>query len=488
MENANNNYISKIEEKKFKDFNSFYESDEFYKLENDKELQRKTFYYFALKFSSLSYKNILELYKDLNKILDKIQSNKFHKKHDENLYVTIINNYLEKIEIFNAESTFYENQKNIFTIKDLIKLFSKHFKEIKCPKKVFDRIQELYEILLVKKNRRVEPGEKQNQMKRYLEDLEKLLDKLKPKNNDCKGDKNKNLFHNNNLIQKNNINIQNNNANNHNNMNNKNIIINNSNSIKKLTENKINIENNNFNINEKNQNKNNQNILNNKNFNNSNFNNINKNLEINNNQLNNNLDLNNEDNKSIFSKKQNDKYESEGLDFAKNLLKENKIKESNNSSSHDNYIYENLDFAEQLLKQKEIDKNKNISSNKEKLDNEYKSENLDFVKDVLKENKNNKNIPNKENDKNNKKEEPKQYTNELEHNNNIFQNINIKNPFKQEKGKEKEDKKDEENVKKKIKKKKKEKLKEIREKKKEESNKKYEEFMAEAKELNINDF
>ena len=46
MNVKNFEYVKKIEEKKYKDFDSFFESDEFNKIE-DLEIKRKVFYYFA---------------------------------------------------------------------------------------------------------------------------------------------------------------------------------------------------------------------------------------------------------------------------------------------------------------------------------------------------------------------------------------------------------------------------------------------------------
>ena len=169
-------YIKNIDAKKYKDFDSFYESDEFNKIKN-KEFQRKAFYYYALKFSSQENNNIGELYKDLKDILEKMQSKDYLKINDEELYITIINNYLEKIEIFNAQNRFYHNENNIYKIRDIIKLFNNHYKKKECPIEIFDSLEDFYKIILIKKEHKI-PKEHQKKIERHLKEYKSLLDDL----------------------------------------------------------------------------------------------------------------------------------------------------------------------------------------------------------------------------------------------------------------------------------------------------------------------
>ena len=169
-------YIKNIDAKKYKDFDSFYESDEFNKIKN-KEFQRNAFYYYALKFSSQENNNIGELYKDLKDILEKMQSKDYLKINDEELYITIINNYLEKIEIFNAQNRFYHNENNIYKIRDIIKLFNNHYKKKECPIEIFDSLEDFYKIILIKKEHKI-PKEHQKKIERHLKEYKSLLDYL----------------------------------------------------------------------------------------------------------------------------------------------------------------------------------------------------------------------------------------------------------------------------------------------------------------------
>ena len=57
MNKAKYNYVTQIEKKKYKTFDSIFESDEFNNIPNLED-RRMTFYYFALKFASLPNKNI----------------------------------------------------------------------------------------------------------------------------------------------------------------------------------------------------------------------------------------------------------------------------------------------------------------------------------------------------------------------------------------------------------------------------------------------
>ena len=115
MNKAKYNYVAQIEKKKYKNFDSIFESDEFNRI--PEEDRRKTFYYFALKFASLPNKNIKELLYDFETILKKIKTEEFLQKYNEDVYIFIINKYLEKIEVFNASIEFYQDKKNINEIK-----------------------------------------------------------------------------------------------------------------------------------------------------------------------------------------------------------------------------------------------------------------------------------------------------------------------------------------------------------------------------------
>ena len=364
MKNAKYFYVSQISKKKYKDFDSLFESDEFNNIQ-DKEIKKKTFYYFAFQFSSLPNKDINQLYKDLKTISDKIQSNKFLQKFENKIYAHIFNKYLEKIEIFNASMEFYENEKNIYLIRDIIKLFSNHFKKLECPKEVFESLEDLYEIILIKKRHKI-PEKNQKQIDRYLKEFKKLIDSLSQKYNfdvknnieekekennkdkeipKIKANENENINNNNNIMNNNN-NFKDKNINNEI-LGNKSININKNNSININSNNNLEKKSNNIQeiyINEINE-KNNldefnginlKNPINNIDLNDININigNIND-LQLNDINDNDNINLNNEiSNSQISSKNENNKliYEPEGLDFVKNLLnnKNSVVNENNN--------------------------------------------------------------------------------------------------------------------------------------------------------------
>ena len=224
MEEEYFEYIKNIDAKKYKDFDSFYESDEFNKIKN-KEFQRNAFYYYALKFSSQENNNIGELYKDLKDILEKMQSKDYLKINDEELYITIINNYLEKIEIFNAQNRFYHNENNIYKIRDIIKLFNNHFKKKEGPIEIFESLGDFYEIILIKKKHKI-PKEHQKKIERHLKEYKSLLDYLiakinkenKKQINEENNKINENNFENINNFNINDIDINNNNLDNKNNI------------------------------------------------------------------------------------------------------------------------------------------------------------------------------------------------------------------------------------------------------------------------------
>ena len=432
MKNAKFYYVAQIEKKNYKDFDSLFESDEFYNIQ-DMEIKRMTFYYFALKFSSLPNKNITELYKDLKTILEKMQSNKFLQKYDEKVYPLMINKYLEKIEIFNASMEFYENEKNIYIIKELIKLFNNHFKKFDCPKSVFESLKDLYDIFLIKKNHKI-PEKHQKMIDRYLKDYKKLLDFLSQKYNfdikeekekeaekerEKENDKRKNIQNiNENINEK--INISKNNKNNFNDKNIDKTLHLNNNINKNNNSNNNYFEKNTNNLKENLANKKDEsnifydlnNFNNQKTINNIDFNNINNNISKNKNnfQINNkiindidNINLNNENNNPSNLSKNSGKliYEPEGLDFAKNLIeglnKENKnksnninniiIQEKDNEKSYTNDIHDNSS--------NKINIDININPFKEKKEQE-EIDNLKKIKNSKKEKKKKKKIKNEE--------------------------------------------------------------------------------------------
>ena len=202
MNKAKYNYVTQIEKKKYKTFDSIFESDEFNNISN-LENRRMTFYYFALKFASLPNKNITELYNDLETILKKIKSEKFLQKYNEDVYILIINKYLEKIEIFQASIDFYENKENRSAIRDIIRCFE-YFKDNNCPRQVYESLKDLYDIIIIKRNHKI-PKEFLNWINRNLEKYKIILDFLNQKYNFGREKENEN--------DKRSINIQNNNEN-----------------------------------------------------------------------------------------------------------------------------------------------------------------------------------------------------------------------------------------------------------------------------------
>ena len=178
------NIFKKINDKNFHTFDAFYESDEYFNIQND-ENKRKIFYYYALKFSSEKNRNIQELYNDLKKILEKMENAELQ-KYDKECYINIINNYLEKIELFIAERNFFkknENEKekekeNYNNLRDIIKLMNNHFKQKKkCPMEIYENLDDLYNILLIKMKHKI-PKEYQNRMNRHLDEFKKMLNDI----------------------------------------------------------------------------------------------------------------------------------------------------------------------------------------------------------------------------------------------------------------------------------------------------------------------
>ena len=395
MEKKEYDYIKNIEKNDYKDFDSFFESDEFNTIENE-ESQRKIFYYFALKFSAQENRDIISLYEDLKNILDKIQSKKYLKYYDKEIYIKIIENFLEKIEIFNARHKFYHSEENIYAIRDIIKQF-KNIMKMECPVEIYESLEDFYDIILIKKKHKI-PLEHQDKISRYLKDYKSVLDdtrnKLnkedinKDKEKDIKINEEKNINNNINIFlgmnkneDKYNIKIKNNKENdiqNINKMDNLNI---NNNFRDSNIENDINKINNFDDI----KNDKNQNLLNNFYFNNifefQNFNN----------DLNENININNQDNFPDIFNNENKIYKEEGLGFVKNLLKEiennkekdepikedKKIEEkgyTNEIEGQDKNKYKNLDNPFKKKKEDEKDNEKqqnlneqtNTNSNKKK--------------------------------------------------------------------------------------------------------------------------
>ena len=437
MEEKYLEYIKNIGKKKYKDFDSFYESNEFNKIV-DEEIQRKIFYYYALRFSALENKDIKELYNDLENILKKIQSKDYLKICDEDFYITIINNYLEKIEIFNAEKEFYHDKDHIIIIRDIIKLFKKHYKKKECPIEVFQNLQDFYEIILIKKKHKI-PNGYINQIERHLKEYKSLLGYLNDK-----------IYNKNKIIEnKKQINEENN-----------------KNKINIINENKfenINSINNNYlndNKNIKNFNKQmNQNININMN------NNINNNLNINNNAHKNQNDFNNLD----VGININNKIIPEKIDinnFDNNINIDYNI---NNNNINNNNLDNNNKNNKELYNKKKFFSNFGDFSNNDEL------ENYSFINNLLGLDKNSK--INQEKNKENKIEkfkiEEKRYTNFISEKKDMGNNHTI-NPFKKEKEKEKSINNNKN--KKKLKKKK------IKEKKEEE----YNYFLSSTKDIDIN--
>ena len=387
-------YIQKIEEKNYNNFDSFFESDEYNKINKD-ETKRKIFYYFALKFSSLMNNNISDLYEDLKKILDKIQTKNYLRKYDEEIYVTIINNYLEKIEVFNTQEKFYREAKNLDKIRDIIKLFNNHFKKKQCPKKIFESLEDLYQIILIKKNHKIRE-ENQKRVDRLLNDYKKLLDNLNKEDNIKLNDTNEKKLQN--KEEKNDIN----------NINENNI---------KQNDEKIFDKFDNFDLNIGSK----INIINNNN-NNINHNNFSKN--IGNNNISNFNIINQDDNEIQLSinNDYNNKISNNNLLFKDNL---------NTNSIFQNQINDNMNINN--------NENNNFPNNDHKL-GKYKEEGVEFVDIILERNKNN--IQNNQPSQDDIKEKEKIFTNEkLELDNNLDKYKKKDNPYKNEKEKDNLEKK-----------------------------------------------
>ena len=80
--------------------------------------------------------------------MKKIKTEEFLQKYNEDVYIFIINKYLEKIEVFNASIEFYKDKKNINEIKNIIRCFDKYIKNNNCPKQVFESLKDLFDIII----------------------------------------------------------------------------------------------------------------------------------------------------------------------------------------------------------------------------------------------------------------------------------------------------------------------------------------------------
>ena len=379
MNVKNFEYVKKIEEKKFKDFDSFFESDEFNKIE-DLEIKRKVFYYFALKFSTKENKNITELYQDLKWILEKMQSKDYLKKYDKEIYINIMNNYLEKVEIFNARKNFYCIEQHLYKIRDLIKLFNNHYQKKECPKEIFESLQDLYEIILIKKKHKV-PYEHQKKIERHLNEFKRLLDYLSNKNgyNVEIKDERKQINEEKNI--KNNIINQN-----------------------KFDDKNFNVNNfliNNKNMKDDNQNINENNYLNNiRNLQKEDIENIFDNFDLS--KPNNNKNI--ENNKNIFNNNDNNNnYVPEGFGFVDDVINKEKRKENNKieEKGYTNELYNKV----------------NVNNNQKKVENPYKNNNKE------EEEKKEENLSQRSMNKNKKKLKKKKIKEEKEAKYNEFMSL-----------------------------------------------------------------
>ena len=179
-----NKYINAIENNKnIKSFYDLFESDEYNEIKSNED-KRKIFYLYALNFSSSKkYKNIFDLFKDLKKLLENMDKENYLKKYDQECYITIISNYIDKIEIIISERKFFEDKENYNAIRDIINKFKSYFSNKgEVPKEIVNNLEEFYEILTVKQKFKV-LGEKKDRMSVYLKEYKDLINKIKAKIN-----------------------------------------------------------------------------------------------------------------------------------------------------------------------------------------------------------------------------------------------------------------------------------------------------------------
>ena len=399
-------------EKKFKNFNSFFE-DYFYSIPNEED-KRIKFIYYALLFSSQSNLDISYLYQDLKKIIEKLDSIKYL-KYDKDFYVTCINNYLEKIEVFIVSKDFFNKEENYNYLRDIIKLFNRHYKTKKvCPKEVFNNLDDLCEILKIKMRHKI-PETFQERMKRHIGEFEKMLKEIKIGNipEPVAEEKKENK------IIEDNINNKNHNINN-------NYQINIVNQYKNNNINRDNYQNNMMNPNINNNygyyNNDNMNLMNNNQppaisypmmNNQQNFNKNNPILNYNqlnqfNSPLKNNININNIHEHYNYPQNYNNQNNLNNLSIKEGLSSH----ENFSFDMNENFSHEGAEFAEKMFKKM----NNNINNSNEM------NNNMDYNEFVA---------PMDYNNINNQMQKSKQFTNENESEQNSKKsNIRMENPYK----------------------------------------------------------
>lgn len=199
MDKKISQYLKDIESQKFKTFEDFYESDQFQYNIKEKEVKRKIFYLFAIKYSSQKYINIAQLYEDMKKIIDKIENHNYLKNHDDECYTTIFNSFFQSIEYFVVERNFFKEKNNLNYLNNLIKYFGKIYRNAnKYPESILNDMEELYQILLIKLKYKV-PDEFKQRMERYLDVYQKLLSNI-IKKDEMNANKNQQQFQNENIV------------------------------------------------------------------------------------------------------------------------------------------------------------------------------------------------------------------------------------------------------------------------------------------------
>jgi len=199
MDKKISQYLKDIESQNFKTFEDFYESEQFYNNIKEKDVKRKIFYLYAIKYSSQKYVNIAQLYEDLKKIIDKIENHNYLKIHDDECYTTIFNSFFQSIEFFVVERNFFKEKNNLNYLNNLIKYFGKIYRNAnKYPESILNDMEELYQILSIKLKYRV-PDEFKQRMERYLDIYQKLLSNI-IKKDEMNANKNQQQFQNKNIV------------------------------------------------------------------------------------------------------------------------------------------------------------------------------------------------------------------------------------------------------------------------------------------------
>ena len=82
--------------------------------------------------------------------MGKIKQSESLQKYDRECYTNIINNYLEKIEMFITEKTFFRKidknteKENYNYLRDIIKLMNDNFNQKgECPKEIYENLDDL---------------------------------------------------------------------------------------------------------------------------------------------------------------------------------------------------------------------------------------------------------------------------------------------------------------------------------------------------------